>query len=73
MAQVAYSIAQAAATTATSEATIAEEIRGGRLRVRIIGTTRVILHTDLAEWCAALPEFSQIPAVSAVRLLSAAT
>lgn len=73
MGQVAYSIAEAAATTATSEATIAEEIRAGRLVSRTAGTTRIVLHSDLIEWAEALPIVSRSPGVAAIVHLSVAT
>lgn len=56
--QVAYSIAEAAHVTATTEAIIKDEIRLGKLRMRRAGlTTPVILHTDLTAWADLLPEF----------------
>lgn len=73
MGQVAYSIAEAAATTATTEATITTEIREGRLRAREVGLHKIILHSDLAAWAEGLPEISRSRPVKATRLVSVAT
>jgi len=55
--QVAYSIVQAAATTATTEATITEAIRDERLQARVVGTIVVIAHEELTRWVDSLPYF----------------
>lgn len=58
MGQVAYSIAEAAVTTATTEAIIKEAVHDGLLTLHRAGrSTAIILHSDLTEWAATLPAF----------------
>jgi excisionase family DNA binding protein len=53
--KVAYSIADAAAATATTEATITEAIRDRTLQARAAGKQLLVTHADLTEWVESLP------------------
>jgi excisionase family DNA binding protein len=55
MAQISYTVAQAAEQVGLSERTLKEAIKDSRLAARYMNTKAIIRHEDLAEYIDRLP------------------